>query len=176
MNFTRKAIMSAPLLMLLLVVIAASAAELDHAKPMTSPDPSVTVRGEDGKSESLYEVALAKLPQREVRAEAHGQSVICDGPALSDVVAQAGAPQGEALRGKELSLYVKVSARDGYSVVYSLAELDPAMRADVPILTAHCNGAALDDREGPFRVIYPGEKRPARWIRQVSSIELLRAP
>jgi hypothetical protein len=176
MNFTRKAIMTAPLLMLLLFVIAASAAELDHAKPMTSPDPSVTVRGEDGKSEAFDEVALAKLPQREVRAEAHGQSVTCDGPALSDVVAQAGAPQGEALRGKELSLYVKVSARDNYHVVYSLAEIDPAMRAEVPIVATRCDGAKLDDKLGPFRIINPGEKRPARWVRQVNSIEVLRTP
>jgi hypothetical protein len=167
--------MIARLLPLLFSLTAMPLAAQGDAKPNALANVVVSVKGEHDRSQSFDTAALAKLPQREVRAEAHGKSVTCDGPALSDVVASVGAPQGEALRGKDLSLYVKVSARDGYRVVYSLAELDPAMRADVPILTAHCNGAKLDDEEGPFRVVYPGEKRPARWIRQVISIEVFRA-
>jgi hypothetical protein len=163
-------------LICLLLIGTAPAFAQDHAKPSTPPNTAVTVKGESGKAQSLDAAALGKLPQHEVHAEAHGKAVKCEGPTLSDVLAQVGAPQGETLRGKALSLYVKVSGRDDYRVVYSLAELDPAMRADVPILTTKCNGANLDDNEGPFRVIYPGEKRPARWIRQVNAIELLRAP
>jgi len=34
----------------------------------------------------------------------------------------------------------------------------------------------LAAKDGPFRVVAPGEKRPARWIRQVTAIDLLRAP
>ncbi len=142
----------------------------------TSPNTTVVVKGEDGKTESFDVAALAKLPQHEVHAEAHGKAVSCSGPTLSDVLVKVGAPQGEALRGKQLSLYVKASARDDYRVVYSLAELDAASHDDVPILTTRCDGKMLDDKDGPFRVVYPGEKRPARWIRQVNSIELLRAP
>ncbi|HEX4479334.1 MAG TPA: molybdopterin-dependent oxidoreductase [Rudaea sp.] len=167
--------MTARLICCLLIATAPAFAQ-DHAKPSTPPNTAVTVKGEDGKTQSFDAAALAKLPQHEVRAEAHGNAVTCEGPTLSDVLAHVGAPQGETLRGKALSLYAKVSGRDDYRVVYSLAELDPAMHADVPILTTKCNGAKLDDSEGPFRVIYPGEKRPARWIRQVNAIELLRAP
>ncbi len=168
--------MTARHLTFILIFAAASAVAQDHAKPSTPANTAVTVKGEDGKTESFDAAALGKLPQHEVRAEAHGKTVTCRGPTLSDVLAKVGAPQGEALRGKALGLYVKVSARDDYRVVYALAELDTASHADVPILTTHCDGADLDDKEGPFRVIYPGEKRPARWVRQVSSIELLRAP
>ena len=159
------------------VVLAMSAAAQEHAaKPSSPPNTAVSVKGEDGKTESFDAAALAKLPQHEVHAEAHGKAVTCSGPTLSDVLAKVGAPQGEALRGKSLSLYVKVTGRDDYRVVYSLAELDTASHDNVPIITTHCDGKDLDDNEGPFRVIYPGEKRPARWIRQVNSIELLRAP
>ena len=140
------------------------------------PTASITVQSEDNKPTTFDAAALAKLPQHTVTAEAHGKKVTCDGVNLSDVVAKAGAPQGEALRGKALTMYVRVSGSDGYRVVYSLAELDPAMHDNVPILTARCDGAALDAKDGPFRIVYPGEKRPARWIRQVTSIDLLRAP
>ena len=146
------------------------------ANDSPTPKPSFTVQSEDGKPTTFDISALSQLPQHTVTAEAHGKKVTCDGVTLSDLVAKVGAPQGEALRGKALTIYVRVSASDGYRVVYSLAELDPAMRDNVPILTAHCDGAALDAKDGPFRIVYPGEKRPARWIRQVTSIDLLRAP
>ena len=168
--------MNAHRLSVLLLVIAAPAFAQDHAKPSSPPNSAVSVKGEDGKTASFDAAALDKLPQQEVHAESHGKSVTCKGPTLMDVLAKVGAPQGETLRGKSMSLYAKVTGRDDYRVVFSLAELDPQMRADVPILTTFCDGAKLDDNLGPFRVIYPGEKRPARWIRQVSSIELLRAP
>lgn len=168
--------MTARYLLLLLVFGAASLHAQDHAKTSSPPNTAVTVKGEDGKIESFDAAALDKLPQKEVHAEAHGKSVTCIGPTLSDVLAKVGAPQGETLRGKALGLYAKVTGRDDYRVVYSLAELDTASHDDVPILTTQCDGKALDDKEGPFRVIYPGEKRPARWIRQVNSIQLLRAP
>jgi hypothetical protein len=154
-----------------------SAHAQDHAaKPSTPANTAVTVKGEDGKTESFDAAALAKLPQHDIHAEAHGKAVTCSGPTLSDVVAKVGAPQGEALRGKSLALYVKVSARDDYRVVYSLAEIDTGSHDDVPVLTMHCDGKDLDADVGPFRIVYPGEKRPARWIREVSSVEVLRAP
>jgi len=103
--------------------------------------------------------------------------VDCGGTNLIDVLAQVGAPSGEKLRGKDLALYVRVRAADGYQVVYALAELDPLFRGDdVPLLTHQCEGKPLDAKDGPFRIVAPGEKRPARWIRQVTAIDLLRAP
>ena len=68
------------------------------------------------------------------------------------------------------------SAADGYRAVFALAELDPGFRGDVPIITASCDGKALDAKDGPLRLVVPGEKRPARWVRQVTAIDVLRAP
>ena len=136
----------------------------------------LAVTGEDGKAQRFDEAALSALPQRTVRAEAHGKAVECRGPDLIDVLAKVGAPTGDGLRGKNLALYVRASAADGYRVVFALAELDRGMREEVLIITASCNGKPLDAKDGPFRLIVPGEKRPARWIRQVTAIDLLRAP
>lgn len=121
--------------------------------------------------------ALAKLPQQTIHAEAHGKAVNCSGPRLIDVLATVGAVSGEALRDKNLALYVRASAADGYQAVFSLAELDPAMSGDYPpIVTASCDGHALDAKEGPFRIVAPRDKRPARWVRQLAALDVLRAP
>jgi hypothetical protein len=137
---------------------------------------SIAVAGEDGKAVRFDQASLAKLPQHSVHAEAHDKSVECTGANLIDVLGAVGAASGEALRGKNLALYVRVSAADGYRAVFALAELDPGFRADVPIVTASCDGKALEAKDGPFRLVVPGEKRPARWVRQVTAIDLLRAP
>jgi hypothetical protein len=137
---------------------------------------SIAVAGEDGKIVRFDQASLARLPQHSVRAEAHGNVVECTGANLIDVLGAVGAASGEALRGKNLALYVRISAADGYRAVFALAELDPGFRGDVPIITASCDGKALEAKDGPFRLIVPGEKRPARWVRQVTAIDVLRAP
>jgi len=154
-----------------------------HATAQEQPAParptaaSVAVTGENGKMLALDFAALDKLPQRRAQAEAHGHKVDCRGASLIDVLAQVGAPGGEKLRGKDLALFVRVRAADGYQVVYALAELDPMFRGDdVPLLAHECEGQSLAAKDGPFRIVAPGEKRPARWIRQVTAIDLLRAP
>jgi len=144
--------------------------------PMAPVAATLTVRGEDGHARAFDSAALAKLPQQTVHAEAHSKAVNCSGPNLIDVLAAVGAPSGEKLRGKNLTLYVRVSAADGYRAVFALAELDPGMRDAVPIVTDHCDGAALDAKDGPFRIVVPGEKRPARWVRQVMAIDVLSTP
>jgi len=120
--------------------------------------------------------ALHKLPRRDVDAIEHGRQGHFEGVALADVLRIAGAPIGEALRGKNLALYVCVSASDGYRAVFSLAELDPAVRESEVILADHRDGRVLDAREGPFRIVVKDDKRPARWVRQVVAIDLLAAP
>jgi hypothetical protein len=153
----------------------AAAASADGA-PTDKAAPAIMISGEGATARRFDIAALAKLPQQTVRAEAHGHTANCTGPNLIDVVAAVGAPSGEKLRGKNLSLYVRVSAADGYRAVFALAELDPAMRDAVPILSASCDGAPLDAKGGPFRIVVPGEKRPARWVRQVISIDVIAAP
>lgn len=137
---------------------------------------SIEVGGENGKSLHFGAAELAKLQQHTISAQAHGQTLTCTGPNLIDLLVAVGAPQGQALRGKALALYVHVSAADGYRAVFSLAELDPEFRGAVPIVTATCNGKPLDSSTGPFRLVVPGDKRPARWVHQVTAVNLVQAP
>jgi hypothetical protein len=86
-----------------------------------------------------------------------------------------GAPSGDALRGKELADYVVVDARDGYRVVFALAEFDAGYSDRIALLADRVDGKAIDSTTGPLRLVVPDEKRPARWVRQVTRITLMRA-
>jgi len=54
--------------------------------------------------------------------------------------------------------------------VFALAELDSELTDRVILLTDTKDGQPLPPNEGSFRVIVPGEKRPARWVRQVRAV------
>lgn len=120
---------------------------------------------------------LQTLPHREIEAtDEHGRTARYGGVALRDLLTQGGVPAGEALRGKALIRYVVVRAADGYRTVFSLPELDSAFTDRVVLIADTRDGAALPAREGPFRLIVPGEKREARWVRQVTAIDVEDAP
>jgi hypothetical protein len=63
---------------------------------------------------------------------------------------------------------------DGYRVVFALPEIDPDMTDKVVLVADRKNGKPLAGGEGPFRVIVPDDKRPARWVKQVSKISVLK--
>jgi DMSO/TMAO reductase YedYZ molybdopterin-dependent catalytic subunit len=58
-------------------------------------------------------------------------------------------------------------------VVFALAEFDPAFSDRSIILAEQQDGQPLPDNAAPFRVVVPGDSHPARWIRQVKSIEVI---
>jgi hypothetical protein len=66
------------------------------------------------------------------------------------------------------------SAPDGYRVLFSLTEFDPAFSDRVILLADRRDGQPLDNREGPLRLVVPGDKRHARWIRGVDALEVFK--
>jgi hypothetical protein len=83
-----------------------------------------------------------------------------EGVWLHEILKKAGLPAGEALHGKMLTTYVLAEAQDGYQVVFSLGEVDPAL-GDTPILVADkANGKG--SVWGERRVSYHGTARQAR--------------
>jgi len=117
---------------------------------------------------------LAKMPRMgiDVREPHIGEMQHYEGGRLSDLLQKAGVRLGEKLRGQALGTYVVARASDGYAVVYSLAEIDPAMTDNQIMVADGMNGKALALKQGPFRVVVPGDKRPARWVRMVSEFEV----
>ena len=62
---------------------------------------------------------------------------------------RAGAPLGRELSCKALTTYVQATAKDGYQVVFSLAELDPAFTPNEIIVADTIDGKPLFDYQGP---------------------------
>lgn len=123
----------------------------------------------------LDEALIARLPQITAQGEAHGHKLSCEGVALHELLRASGAMPTEPLRGPQLARVVVVQARDGYRAAFSLGELDPSLGNRPVVLTRRCDGKALPADDGPWRLIAPGEARPARWVRQVESIRVIDA-
>jgi len=108
-------------------------------------------------------------------ADEKGNPVTYVGVPLSEILARAGAPLGKALRGKQMTLYLLVTASDGYRALFALAELDPAYTDKIVLLADRRDGHPLAAAEGPLRFVVPGEKRHARWVRNVTTLSIRRA-
>ncbi len=98
-----------------------------------------------------------------------------EGVAVEEILRKAGVPQGEALRGPAMTTYVLAGAADGYQVVFSLAELDSGIVDSEVIVADTMDGTPLGNKLGPLRLVAPHEKRPARWVRMLRSITVVRA-
>jgi DMSO/TMAO reductase YedYZ molybdopterin-dependent catalytic subunit len=136
----------------------------------------LSVGGDVPQPVKLTASDLARLPRQSVRGkDRDGKEVEFEGVPLVEVLKTAGVKFGHDLRGPALANYLVVEAADGYRVVFALPELDPASTDRVILLADRREGKPLDEKEGPLRVIVPGEKRPARWVKQVISLKVGRA-
>jgi DMSO/TMAO reductase YedYZ molybdopterin-dependent catalytic subunit len=156
-----------------------------HSVPRSRPDARPTqptaagllqVTGEVARPLALSGDDLAKLPRQTVRTKGH-DNVESDyeGVSLIEILTKAGVPTGKDLRGPAMALYVVVEASDGYRAVFALSELDPAFTDRGILLADRRDGKPLSAREGPRQVIVPGEKKHARWVRQVIRLRVGRA-
>jgi DMSO/TMAO reductase YedYZ molybdopterin-dependent catalytic subunit len=121
---------------------------------------------------------LKKLPRKTLSVvNPHEKKTeIYEGVLLMDLLKKAGAPQGEALRGPAMSTYLLFQAADGYRALFSLPELDPAFLDSDVLVADTLDGNPLPAKVGPFRLVAPHDKRPARWIRMLNSITVTRVP
>lgn len=124
----------------------------------------------------LDAATLSALPRETVHADSHGHALACEGVPLVALLRHAGAMPETELRGAQLARIVEVGARDGYRVVFSLGELDPATGGRRVFVVDRCDDKALDAETGPLRLIVPDDARPARWVRQLQSITVEETP
>lgn len=72
-----------------------------------------------------------------------------------------------------MAKYVVAEGSDGYRVTFSIAELDSSIQDSDVIVADTLNGTPLGDKLGPFRLVVPHDKRPARWVRTLRSIKVV---
>jgi hypothetical protein len=144
---------------------------MDMQHTAAAPSTALKVTGLDGK-ETTYSVAdLKAMPHKTVAVynEHAKTNESYSGVALTDLLAKAGAPTGEKLRGKGFLIYVVAEGTDHYKVVYSLDETDPANHSGDVIVADSLNGAPIT-ADGAFKLVSSEDKRPARWVRNLMAI------
>ncbi len=133
----------------------------------------LTISGEVTKPLTLQATDLKAMPHTDVTGkDRDGKEHRYSGVPLVDLLKQAGATLGGELRGENLMKYVVVRAIDGYEVLFTLPEIDPEYATRTILLADSVDGMPLPAGVGPYRVVVPGEKKPARWIREVKTIEV----
>lgn len=142
--------------------------------PLAAQVPVLELSGDVPTPLRLAPADLAVLPRAQVETSADGLTVRYEGVWLHTLLAKAGAPLGENLRGKALASYLVATAQDGYQVLFSLAELDPAFTTTQVLLADTANGKPLSGPQGAFRLVVPTDKRGARSIRLLTRLELVR--
>jgi DMSO/TMAO reductase YedYZ molybdopterin-dependent catalytic subunit len=135
--------------------------------------PTVQVTGAVKQALTLTADDLAKMPRASVKTMSNGMETVYEGVWLYEVLKKAGVPQGSELRGKALASYVLAEAQDGYQVVFSLGELDPAFIDNEILLADTANGKPLFGAQGRFRLVVPKDKPGARSVRMLNKLEVV---
>ena len=137
------------------------------------PIPVVQITGAVQQPLTLTADDLAKMPRATVKAKNSGVETVYEGVWLHEVLKRAGVAQGTGLRGKALASYVLAEAKDGYEVVFSLAELDPSFFDNEVLLADMANGKPLFGEQGRFRLVASKDKAAARSVRMLTKLEVV---
>jgi hypothetical protein len=166
------------------VALAASSVLL--AQQSTTPSPAANHNGPDVLTLLTYsDHKSITLSAAEFKAISHISVTIHNthtnadetysGVRVSDLIARLGAPLGSELRGKALANYVVATGSDGYKAVLALGEVDPSFHPGEVLVADAMDAKALDAHSGPFKLVVTEDKRPARSVRNLVSIELKEA-
>jgi hypothetical protein len=160
----------APTIAVFLLVPALGARQ---QSPVAASAPALTIGGDVPRPVSLTAADLRSMPRTRVEHKEKDGTRVYEGVLVSAVLELAGVALGERLRGKGLASYVLASARDGYQVVFSLAELDPSFMTNEVIVADTVDGAPVGSEVGPLRIVAPKESRGSRSIRMLERLEIV---
>ena len=169
-----------PLTFCISLAVLGSAITAPAQSPGASADSAATlhVGGAVPTPLTLTIADLKKLPRKTLTVtNSHEKKTeTYEGVLLEELLKRAGIPQGEQMRGQSLAAYVIAEADDGYRVVFSIAEFDSSITDSEIIVADTVDGGPIPGKQGPLRLVAPHEKRPARWVRMLKSITVVRVP
>jgi len=136
--------------------------------------PALTVAGDVTTPLSIAPAELKNFPRKQLEVTQEGRTLKYEGVLVVEVLKRAGVPLGGDLRGSALSIYVLATATDGYQVVFSLGELDPAMSNNEVLIADAIDGQPLAATQGPLRIVVPKDARAARSVRMLTRLDVVR--
>jgi len=150
------------------------AQQMQHSAPSV-PSTRLNIRTYEGKMLTLSPEDLAALPHKSVVVfNAHSKvNETYSGVALADLLSKAGVPLGESVRGKLFMTGIVAEGTDNYGVLYSLAEVDPSIHTGDVIVADMLDGKKLD-KDGAFKMVSTEDRRPARWVRNLTAISVVK--
>jgi hypothetical protein len=135
---------------------------------------SITVTDEAGKVHHVTAANISRLARRKVVGTDYEASTAeFEGVSLIDFLQPLGVVFGKELKGPRASTVLLVEAQDGYRVSFSLLEFDPATTEKLILLADRRDGKPLGEKDGPFRLVIPDDKRQVRWIRMIRSMRVM---
>jgi DMSO/TMAO reductase YedYZ molybdopterin-dependent catalytic subunit len=157
-----------------LILVFASAGNFSSTATAQTPNEiaQLKIGGAVSTPLTLTIADLKKMPRTTLHVEnPHDKKPeVYEGVLLEELLRRAGAPHGEQLRGPLMTAYVIAEAEDGYKVAFALAELDSGIMNSEVLVADTLDGAPIDAKRGPLRLVAPHDKRPARWVRMLKSI------
>lgn len=91
---------------------------------------------------------------------------------LPPLLIKMGAPLGNELHGGAPAGYIIATGLNGYRAVLALGEVDPGFHPGETLVVDAMEGTPLNARSGPLKLVVSEDKRQARPVRNLVSIEL----
>jgi hypothetical protein len=147
--------------------------EMHHGTHPAGPAGPVKITYGD-KSAEWTPATLAPLPHITITVynEHIKANQTYSGVPLASLLTPLGVP-GKP-HGKDFKIYLVAEGSDGYQVVYSLGEVLPDVHDGTVLVADAVDGKPLGNT-GPVQLVATGEKRPARWVRNLSAIRVMTA-
>jgi hypothetical protein len=143
-------------------------AEHDHAPAPPSTSLTLTI---DGKAATLSVAELQAFPQKTVTV--HNEHTKADetytGVLLGDLLAKYGFTVDKTTHQKMLRSYLIAEGTDKYWVLYSVTEVEGSEHTGEVIVATRIGGKPLGG-DGQFKLIDSGDKKPQRWVRNLSAV------
>ena len=148
---------------------AAPDGEMKMGKPVIPAGPMKITFGD--KASEWTPATLAALPRKTITVynEHAKANQTYSGVELIELLKPLGVV--ERPHGKQFRLYLVAEGADGYQVVYSIGEVTPDVHDGTVLVADTLDGKPLGD-SGPLQLVLTGEKRPARWVRNLAAIQV----
>ncbi len=139
-------------------------------KPVLQAGPLKITYGD--KSAEWTPATLAALPHQSVTViNSHNKkSLTFSGVPLTDLLTQLGVPNKS--EGPLLKIYLVTMGADGYKVVYSLAEVTPAVSHSAVIVADALDGKPLTSTV-PLQLVNTSDKGLSRCVRNLVAVRVL---
>ena len=148
---------------------------MEAAKPAAPASTRLTLTV-DGKSTTFSVAELKAMPQKTVKVHnAHNNTdETYSGVLLGDLLAKAGFTADKSTQRKMLHSSLRAEGTDKYWVLYSLTEVEPTEHEGDVIVATSMNGVGLG-ADGELKLVSTEDKKPQRWVRNLTAITLVTA-